>query len=228
MTTLAFAALLVLYGNGAAFLAGSALPKLGWLGASLGAILVVATLAWARWQKLGCAEMGLGRDRALSSAGVGLLVAVALVLPSLLVLRFPPLLGQPVTYAPLASLALGDLAVRVAFFMPLDTVIPEELAFRGVLLAALRRRFATVAAVALSALAFTAWHVVIVQATLAETNLVREPLFAALGYGGAFAAVFGGGVLFAALRLWTRNLAAPLAGHWVFNAALLAGLTALD
>lgn len=228
MTTLAFSALLVLYGNAAALLAGSALPKLGWFGASLGVILVVATLLWARRQGLSNAEMGLGRERALLSGAAGLLLALAIVGPALLVLRFPPLLGQPVIYAPLASLALGDLAVRVAFFMPLDTVIPEELAFRGVLLAALRRRFATVAAVALSALAFTAWHVVIVQATLAETNLVREPLFAALGYGGAFAAVFGGGVLFAALRLWTRNLAAPLAGHWVFNAALLAGLTALD
>lgn len=222
---LAYTAVLVLYGNGASLLVGSALPAGGWLGASLGMLLAASALFFARLQGLRYTELGLARERALASAAIGLGLALAVVGPALLFLRFPPLLGQPVSYAPLAALSSGDLVLRVALFMPLDTVIPEEVAFRGVLLALLRRRRALPAAVALSAAVFAAWHVVIVQATLAQTNLVSDPLFAALGYGGAFAAVFGGGVLFAALRLWTRNLAAPLAGHWVFNAALLVGLS---
>lgn len=42
--------------------------------------------------------------------------------------------------------------------------------------------------------------------------------------GLAFAGVFGGGVIFALLRLRTHNLAAAVAAHWLFDAGLITGL----
>jgi len=42
--------------------------------------------------------------------------------------------------------------------------------------------------------------------------------------GLAFAGLFTGGVLFAFLRLSTRNLAAAVAAHWLFDAGLITGL----
>jgi membrane protease YdiL (CAAX protease family) len=219
----AFAVLLVLWGNTAAYLAGSAMPT-GWDGAALGIALVGITLAWSRAQLLTREELGLVTDRLVRGAGVGLAVALVAAAGGLILLRFPPVFGEAITYAPLVTAGLTDIVFRTGVTMPLDTVIPEEIAFRGALLAALLRRVGLIPALAWSAAVFAAWHVVIVRATLLQTNLIADPAFAALGAVGAFAAVFGGGVAFGLLRLWTGSLAAPIAAHWAFNSALLFGL----
>ena len=69
-----------------------------------------------------------------------------------------------------------------------------------------------------------AWHLVIVLATLRVTSVAVHPLTAALGIIVAFAAVGTGGLLFAVLRARTGRLAAPIAAHAAFNAAILLGL----
>lgn len=222
---LVYPAFLLVYGNAAALLAGAALPH-GLPGVALGLALIAVVVVIARRDGLTPADLGLRRERLARGALTGLAVGLATAAGALLVLRFPPLLDGPVTYAPLAGIAPLDLLIGIAVLMPLATIIPEELAFRGLLLSQLLRRVRLRAAIVLSALVFSAWHVVIVLATLAATNLGAEPLFALLGLAGAFAAVFAGGVLFAILRIWTGSLAAPLAAHWGFNAALLVGLGA--
>ena len=63
--------------------------------------------------------------------------------------------------------------------------------------------------------------------TVALTNLQADPLLVIVGMAGAFAAVFVGGILFAALRLATGHLAGSIVAHWAFNAALLVGLNAV-
>lgn len=222
---LAFAVALVLLGNVKFFAGASALPAEWWPGIALSAALVALALGWARGvERLSFAEMGVRREGALRGALVGGLVAVAVAVVGLLVLRFPPLLGAPVSYAPVAAVSPAALLLRAFVTMPLDTAIPEEVAFRGVLLGSLLRIRPARTAIALSAATFALWHVLIVLATLAETNLVTAPLFYVLGLVGAFAALFAGGASFAVLRLRTGNLAAPIAAHWAFNAVILLGL----
>lgn len=63
----------------------------------------------------------------------------------------------------------------------------------------------------------------IVTRTVALTNLQADPLLVIVGLAGAFAAVFVGGILFAALRLATGHVAGSIVAHWVFDAALLVG-----
>ena len=225
---LALGALLIAYGNTASLVLGVAGHNRGAVGAALGLLLVAAVLLWARRvAHLDWADLGLTGVGATHSAWIGLLVAVAMVVPSLLILRFPPLVGGPVTYTPLAGLPWGDLLGRVLVSMPLDTILPEEVAFRGVLLGALRQRYPAAQAVVLAAVPFALWHGVLVGRTLELTNLAGDPLLFSLGLLGAFAAVFLGGVLFGILRLATGHLAGSLAAHWGFNAALLFGLQAL-
>lgn len=219
----AFAVFLVIWGNVAAYLAGSAMPT-GWGGATLGIALAGITLAWARAQQLTRGDLGLVTERLVRGAAVGLALALAAAGAGLVLLRHPPVFGEAITYAPLVAAGLTDIFFRTGVTMPLDTVIPEELAFRGALLGALLRRFTLVPALAWSAAAFAAWHLVIVRATLLQTNLVADPVFGALGAALAFVAVFGGGVAFALLRLWTKSLAAPMVAHWAFNSALLFGM----
>ena len=78
---------------------------------------------------------------------------------------------------------------------------------------------------ALSAGMFALWHGIVTTATLAFTNLWTDPLLLAAGLVGAFGAICAGGVLFAALRLWTGHLAGSFAAHAAFNVTLLLGLT---
>lgn len=221
----AFVAVLILYGNAKSLAGTPAVPAEWWPGLALGGALVVITLAWARLgPRLSRSELGFAREGALRAGAVGALTALAVSLPALVLLRFPPLLGEPVSYAPLRDIPLCALLLRAFLFMPLDTALPEELAFRGVLFAWLRRTGGPVRAVLLSSAAFALWHIVIVFATLDQTNLGAQPLFYVLGALGAFAATFAGGVVFALLRAHTGNLVAPIAAHWTFNAAILLGL----
>jgi uncharacterized protein len=222
--TLGLSLFLAAYGNVATLIVGTAIP-IGWSGLGLSLVLLGAVLVWARFvDRLTPMELGLTGHHVVRSVRMGLLVALSAALPSLLFLRFPPLVGQSIAYSPLASLSPDALLWRAFVWMPLDTAIPEEIAFRGVLLASLRRRLAYRAAVVVSAAIFMAWHGVVVSRTVALTNLHTEPLLAALGLVGAFVAIGCGGVLFAWLRLATGHLAGSVVAHWAFNASLLLGL----
>ena len=224
MRVLGLSLFLAVYGNVAALIVGTAVP-IGWSGLVLALVLLAAVLAWARFvDRLTPLELGLTRKHLLRGTRLGLLVALAAALPSLLFLTYPPLVGKSIAYSPLASLSTEALLWRAFVSMPLDTAIPEEIAFRGVLLATLRRRFADRAAMLVSAAVFTAWHGVVVSRTIALTNLDAEPLLAALGLIGAFIAIGCGGVLFAWLRLTSGHLAGSIVAHWAFNASLLLGL----
>src|ERR687885_1537231 len=178
--TLGLGLFLAAYGNFAAFIAGTAVP-VGWSGLPLPVVLLGLALAWARFvDHLSASELGLTPQGVFPSARAGLLLALAAAVPSLVFLRFPPLVGQSVAYSPLAALPADALLWRAFVWMPLDTAIPEEIAFRGVLLAALRRHLATVPAVLVSAIAFTVWHTVVVTRTVALTNLQAQPILATL------------------------------------------------
>ncbi len=218
------ALLLAAYGNVTSLYLKDAAPAGAWPGVPLGLAPGVCMLVWALRRGLTWCDLGLDRQGALRSAGVGLLVALVVALPAVVFLRMPPLVGAPVSYSALNTLSTETLAWRALVWMPLDTALPEEVAFRGALLGALLQRFPVRRAVVLSALTFTLWHVVIVVRTLAATNLADEPLLAGIGFLGALGSIFVGGVVFAALRMRTGHLAASVVMHWTFNAALLFGL----
>lgn len=93
----------------------------------------------------------------------------------------------------------------------------EEIAFRGVLLAALMRVVAPRAAVALTAALFGIWHI---RPTLSATtaNALTDRfagLVVAVLLGCAFTAAAG--VLFAWLRLRSGSLLAPVLLHLATN-----------
>lgn len=215
---------LVLYGNAAALVFSGAVPGGSAVAAGLGVVFAALVLGAARRAGLSFADIGLTTRDAVSAALAGAAVAVIAVAGALMVLRNPPLVAGPVAYGPVAAFGSGDLAFHLLVLMPLAVVLPEEVAFRGWLLAALRRRYDVVRAVVISSAVFMLWHAVIVTVTVENTTLASSFLFSALGAAIAFAAVFAGGVAFALLRLWTGHLAAPIAAHWGFNAALLVGL----
>ncbi|OLC55461.1 MAG: hypothetical protein AUH85_09245 [Chloroflexi bacterium 13_1_40CM_4_68_4] len=190
--------------------------------------LVVALLAIARLAGVSPAELGLRGERAPAALALGALLGLAGAAIGLLVLRYQPVAPGPIGYAPAAGVTSDALALHLVLFLPLGVALPEELAFRGVLLAGFARRTSLPRAVAASSLAFALWHATIVLPTIRETNLAGDPLLVALAVAAAPAVLFAGGIALAILRLRAGTLAASFAAHWAFNAVMLVGLRALS
>jgi membrane protease YdiL (CAAX protease family) len=222
-----FGALLVLWGNLLQRLIGptAVLPGGSWPFVAAGAVLVAVSLLAARLLRLDSQDLGLRRDRALRGVVIGTLAGGALATIGVALLRLAPaIIGMPVVYGPLLSVSNDQLVRHIALFLPLSAVIPEEVAFRGTLLAGLVRGMGIRAGVAASALTFAAWHIVVVLATIYDTSLGQVAGLWVAASIGAIVVLFAGGVVIAVLRLVTASLATTIAAHWVFNAVILVGL----
>jgi membrane protease YdiL (CAAX protease family) len=184
------------------------------VGLGLAACLLVT--AWAA--RLRAAELGLAR--AALPAGLRWGAAAAALVGAAYLLA---LLVAPVRDAvPEGGGGVGRAALAALVVIPLGTVLPEELAFRGILPALLGRRFGVLAATLVSSGLFGLWHVL-----------------AALGGGAANAAMAGvvggdaagtaarvavtvvftsvAGVVLCWLRLRSGSLLAPILAHWTVN-----------
>jgi membrane protease YdiL (CAAX protease family) len=222
-----FAALLVIWGNvvSSALGASARLPGGSWPFVVAGLILSGISLAFARAMRLGRGDLGLGPGAARGAVVGGVLAAVV-ALTGVAVLRFiaPVIVGTHVDYAPLDQVTEGDLRIHIAFFLLLGAVIPEELAFRGVLFGALLRQRGVRAAVLGSSAAFALWHASVAVVTVGDTTIGPPSPWFLPAVLAALLVVLGGGAVFALLRLRTGTIASTVAAHWVFNALVLLGL----
>jgi uncharacterized protein len=183
-------------------------------------------LAAARGCGLSWAELGLARSRlraglrwggapaALVASGY----AVALVVPG-----FRPLLRD----ARVAGADAGEIVYQAVVRIPLGTVVWEEVAFRGVLLAVLRRLLPLRAALGVSAVLFGIWHVRPTIGGLAANDVVEGPLARALVVALLCSGTAVAGLLFGELRLRSGSLLAPALLHLSTNSlGTLAGAAA--
>lgn len=115
-----------------------------------------------------------------------------------------------------------ELMRNALVVVPFGTVLLEEVAFRGVLLAMVSARFGIVWGVAVSSLAFGLWHI-LPSLVMHQSNAgVAE----ALGTGvraqvvSVVLSVVGtaiAGVVFCLLRIGSGSLLAPMGLHWATN-----------
>jgi membrane protease YdiL (CAAX protease family) len=200
----------------------TALPALSLWAIPLNLGVAALLLGAARLTGLSWSELGLGGEGVRPGLRWGIPVAlVAAAVP--LALAFV----QPGSFrcgdTRVLQLGLPLLLAHILVRIPLGTALAEEILFRGVLFAWLRRAMRTSFTVALSAAMFSLWHV---TSTLALVDAV-EPSpgcpgrVATLTVTLASTAVAGVG--FAILRLLGRGLLVPVLVHASLNAA---GLTA--
>jgi hypothetical protein len=203
-------------------------------GVGAGIALVLAILAGGILVRTDFSALGLGGGAWQSSLRLGVwiggttaVVGAVLIVAGALVARELGLDTTSVT--PATSVAWGPLLWRAVLLMWVDTVIPEELGFRGALLLTLDGQTATGPPheclsyrqawmhigraairppVVLTAVAFAAWHIVVV---------VQDGVPEIATIVGKLLAIAVGGLLFGALRVVGRNLLAPLVGHWLFD-----------
>lgn len=179
----------------------------------------VGLLVLVRSRGLGWAELGLGREQWRSGAGYGLL-AVAVVLSvvaagALVPWTRPMFLNH--NYATVSGALVASMVV-----IPLQTVIPEELAFRGVLHGALNRAWGFRGVAAAGSLLFGLWHVAtslgLTSSNVGLTKLVGGGVVGTIaGVVAAVAATGAAGFVFTWLRRRSGSLIAPIALHWSLN-----------
>src|SRR5258706_878773 len=217
------ATILVVFGNAAGIAAGPNVVTVSWaaIAQSAGTLLIV--IVASRWCGLTWAEAGIGptslRRSSLIGAGIGLGLAAVV----LLALEVGAQLGTPITYQPLRGASIAAVLTHALVGVPLQTAIPEELAFRGLMLGLLMRKLTPWRATLVTSALFVAWHVVVQVQTLAVTNFT-SPWQIVPAMGLAFAGLFAGGVIFALLRFRTRNRARAVVAHWLLDAGLIAVL----
>ena len=136
-----------------------------------------------RFNGLGWAELGLGREHWKSGAAyalgaVGLVVAVIAV-GVLLPLTRPMFMNNH--YATISGALVASMIV-----IPLQTVIPEELAFRGVLHGTLNRAWGFRGVAVAGSLLFGLWHIA-TSLGLTNSNVGFTRLFG----GGVFGMLAG-------------------------------------
>jgi uncharacterized protein len=172
-----------------------------------------------RCNGLGWAELGLGRDHWKSGLGYAL-AAVAVVVTviaagALLPLTRPMFMNNH--YATISGALVASMII-----IPLQTVIPEELAFRGVLHGALNRAWGFRGVAVAGSLLFGLWHIA-TSLGLTSSNVGFTRLF-----GGGVAGMLAGvtlaviatavaGLVFSWLRRRSGSLIAPIALHWSLN-----------
>ncbi len=179
----------------------------------------VALLVLVRARGLCWSELGLGREHWRSGAGyaaaaVGLVLAV-IAIGALLPWTRPLFMNN--NYATLSGALLASLII-----IPLQTVIPEELAFRGVLHGALNRAWGFRGVAAAGSLLFGLWHIS-TSLGLTSSNVGFTRIFGGGVLGmiaGVVLAVVATGVagfVFTWLRRRSGSLIAPIALHWSLN-----------
>ena len=164
---------------------------------------------------LTAADVGIGRgawrlgrpgrwSAGAAAAGWLLVAALPATRPVLADKRVAGLKGRAVAY---------QAAVRI----PVGTVLWEEIAFRGVLQAALRRVMENNAAVAVTSGVFGIWHLRPTLQALRANGLGDSRRHAIAGLCAGVAATTAGGAFLSWLRERSGGLAAPIMLHLVTN-----------
>jgi uncharacterized protein len=179
------------------------------------ACAATAALVAARASGLTAAELGLGHGSwrpgraaavlaAATAAGYLTAAAIPVTRPILNDKRVTTLDGRGLVY-------------QVAFRIPVGTVLWEEIAFRGVLQAALGRVLPQPAAIAVASGVFGIWHIRPTAAALTINDLAGDRRRAVARVSAGVAVTTAGGALFSCLRARSGHLAAPVLLHLATN-----------
>jgi len=163
-------------------------------------------------------DLGLRRDRLRAGLRLGSSAAAPVVaafgLGALVPATRPLLNDQRV-----AGLDRRQLAYQVLLRIPVGTVAWEEVAFRGVLQAALRRVLAEPTAIAVGSAVFGLWHVRPTIEALEVNRLAAGGGARVFAVAGVAAGTAAAGALLCLLRERSGSLAAPVLLHLAANCA---------
>jgi membrane protease YdiL (CAAX protease family) len=186
-----------------------------WAWAGVAVLLLIARADHESWPDLGLGP--LTKRALLAALGVVAVVSLVYLIGSLV-----PQTRSAFADDRVSNLSAGGLVWAAFVRVPFGTVLLEEVAFRGVLLAMLWRRVGVWPGIVASSVAFGLWHIL---PSLGITTS-NEAVGAAIGSGQSarIAAVvatvfftFLAGLVFCELRRRFDHLIVPMALHWATN-----------
>jgi len=183
------------------------------------AVLTAALALVAWWSRASAADLGLRLEDLPAGLRYGG-AAFGLVLAALLVAAALPL-TRGFLHDARGEIDAGQLAYELGVTVVLLTAVPEEFAFRGVLLGSAVRLWGPWRGTLVTSVLFGLWHVEPTLDTMGDNPAVRggSPVLVVLG---AVAVTFVAGLAFAWLRLRSRSLLAPVIAHAATNGLGLA------
>jgi uncharacterized protein len=196
-------------------------PRYDWVSVSLltGALVLIAWTAGATRADLGLALAGMraGVRYGAAAAGIVLLVLiVAAVIPA----------TNGFLHDSRAQISGGRMLYELVVSILLLTAIPEEFAFRGVLLGSALRLWGPLRASLITSLLFGLWHIVPTLHTMRDNHATAGLSASVAGQVlvvlGSVAVTFAAGLIFCWLRLRSRSLIAPVMAHVATNGLALA------
>jgi len=150
------------------------IPESWQLLTNVGVALLIGAIAW--WSSVDTTELGLHRDHHPLGAiwgGGALLLVMAVVVGFALVSEVRGS-SQGALDDPRLQVPFLEMVYEVAFNTPLGTVVLEEFAFRGLLLALFLRHTSMWRSVLWSSLLFGAWHILPTLTTAASNGAVEQ------------------------------------------------------
>jgi membrane protease YdiL (CAAX protease family) len=179
-----------------------------------------ASLAVAAASGLTAEDLGLGRGRWLPGR-LGSLLAAATAAGWLAAAAVPS--ARPVLDDKrISGLDGRGVAYQTLIRIPIGTAAWEEIAFRGVLQAMLRRVMSEPAAIAVTSGVFGLWHIRPTAGALRVNGLADGRRQAVTGVAAGVAVTAAGGAALSWLRARSGRLAAPVALHAAINCGGLA------
>ncbi|AGP31942.1 CPBP family intramembrane glutamic endopeptidase [Corynebacterium terpenotabidum] len=178
-------------------------------------LLVIAKARGMSWTDLGLGRAHISKGLTWGTGAVLLVAAVialALAIPATRGFFFNE------SYASLRTALIAALVI-----IPLQTVLPEELAFRGLLHGRLKSMGGTKAVFIGGSILFGLWHVAS-SLSLTATNVGLTAMLGSgtaaqwIGVGLAVIATAGAGLGLTWLRHHTNSVLAPIGLHWALNA----------
>jgi membrane protease YdiL (CAAX protease family) len=182
------------------------------------ALVLIAWSSGATWDDLGLGRADLGAG---VRYGAGAFLLVLLVLLAAAVV--------PVTNGFLhdsrANIDGARLLYEVGVPIVLLTAIPEEFAFRGVLLGSGLRLWGRWRASLITSALFGLWHIAPTLHTMSDNHVFRGEAASIAGQAllvvGSIVVTFAAGLAFCWLRLRSRSLIAPVIAHAATNGLAL-------
>ena len=175
-------------------------------------------LAAATASGLTADDLGLRRDRLRAGLRLGS-AAAAPVVAAFGVAALNPATRPLLNDQRIAGLDRRELAYQVLLRIPVGTVAWEEIAFRGVLRAALRRVMDEPGATAVGSAVFGLWHIRPTAEALAVNGLAAGRGARVAAVTGVVVGTAGAGAVLSLLRERSGSLAAPVLLHLAANCA---------
>jgi membrane protease YdiL (CAAX protease family) len=189
-----------------AFIRSHGWLRWGWQLISFGGLFAIYKIA-----NLSLGDIGLSRAR-LGSGLRYAIVAIAVIAVVFLILY---LINQNIFRDSRYDQSLGSALKSALFILPIQIVLFEELAFRGVMPSLIKNLGGSfLITVIFSALLFGLWH--IASAPKGEL-LGKQHVSSLLVIALIFLATSAGGALLYLLRYKSGSLVAPIAVHWFVN-----------